>query len=128
MGLRAALVSTLALLPLGGGAAEPEPFPAPAAADTPACPDGMTLVEGEYCPRVLQKPVSPGWRDPPWAVTGAAPGSRRANAWIRASRSVSAWTETRTPAKGRPCPQTSHPGRTRDASASPTASASVWRA
>lgn len=53
-----ALVSTLALLPLVVGAAEPESLPPSAAHTPPACPDGMALVEGEYCPRVRQACLS----------------------------------------------------------------------
>jgi len=41
----------------GGGA------PLGPAGDEVACPDGMTLVEGEYCPRVEQRCLR--WMDPP---------------------------------------------------------------
>lgn len=40
--------------------ARPEPEPAPEPA---ACPEGMVLVEGEYCPEVEQKCLE--WMDPP---------------------------------------------------------------
>jgi hypothetical protein len=70
----------------------------------------------------------PGWKSRRSGATGAARGSRPASASRRASRKGSASTETSTRAWGRASPRASHPGPTRDLSASPMASASVERA
>ncbi len=56
---RTSVTSTLAVaLP----APAPSPAPSPHDVDT-ACPDGMTLVEGAYCPDVEEKCLE--WLDPP---------------------------------------------------------------